>query len=58
MNNEHFYTVKEVAEIMRFSKSYVYELIKDGRLKSVRIGKGKIIVSSKDLHEFIDSGRL
>ncbi len=58
MNNEHFYTVKEVAEIMRFSKSYVYELIKDGRLKAVRIGKGKIIVSSKDLQEFIDSGRL
>ena len=58
MNNDHFYTVKEVAEIMRFSKSYVYELIKDGRLKAVRIGKGKIIVSSKDLQEFIDSGRL
>lgn len=58
MNNEHFYTVKEVAEIMRFSKSYVYELIKDGRLKAVRIGKGKIIVSFKDLQEFIDSGRL
>ena len=46
-------TVKEVAELLKVNKNYVYSAIKKGELKSVNIGSIK--VKKSDLEAFIDS---
>lgn len=43
-----FYTVKEVASLLRCSEKYAYKLIGDGIIPAVRLGS-KIIVQKEDL---------
>jgi putative molybdopterin biosynthesis protein len=36
---EHFYTVQEVADLFKIKKSTVYQMVKDGRLKAINLGR-------------------
>lgn len=51
VKNEMVYTVKEVSEILRCGKAYVYKLINTGQLKCLRLGTIKIRKST--LEEFL-----
>lgn len=37
--DDHMFTPEEIAEKLHFSRSYVYALLKSGRLPSVRVGR-------------------
>lgn len=49
-----FYTVTEVMGILRCGRSLFYELVKSGRLKTVKLA-GKTLVRSEDLNDFVNS---
>jgi excisionase family DNA binding protein len=45
--------VRDVAERLRISRSFAYELIAAGRLPSIRLGR-RVLVPATKLDEFID----
>lgn len=47
-----FYTVIEVAEMLRCTPATIRTYIKEGRLKSQRIGR-PILITEKDLMDFL-----
>ena len=47
------YTIAEVAKRLKVNRNTVYELIRKGRLKAVRLGSLK--VREKALEEFLDT---
>ena len=47
------YTIAEVAKRLKGNRNTVYELIRKGRLKAVRLGSLK--VREKALEEFLDT---
>ena len=49
------YTVEEVMEIMHLTKRTVYNYLRDGKLKAVKVGKYWRI-SQENLEEFIKTG--
>jgi len=49
-----FYTVPEVAKILRVKKGYVYELVAQGRLKALRLSKNRIRIPEEALREFVE----
>lgn len=55
MAESKIYKVWEVAKILRVGKTSVYELIKQNKLKCVRVGKN-ILIPESFLNEFIESG--
>lgn len=46
-NQERFYDVDEVVKILNVSRQTVYNMLKDGRLKSVKIGREHRISQSE-----------
>jgi len=48
------YTVQEVAETLKLSRSKVYGLIKDGGLPSVKIG-GSRRLRKQDIAQYVES---
>lgn len=52
MNNQ-FLTIKEAAEILRISKSKLYELAKDGQVPNIKLG-GRIVIPENQLMTWID----
>ncbi len=46
------YTISEVAEILKINKNFVYKLINEGHLRSIKLGCRK--VTKKSLLEFLD----
>lgn len=46
------YTVVEAAQALRISRARLYELMGEGRLKSLKLGQRRLI-SRKALHEFV-----
>ncbi|CPS11082.1 DNA-binding protein [Mycobacteroides abscessus] len=48
-------TVTETAELLRCGQTMVYQLIKDGRLASVKIGRRRLVRTSA-VTEFIERG--
>lgn len=48
-------TVTETAELLRCGQTMVYQLIKDGRLASVKIGRRRLVRASA-VAEFIERG--
>lgn len=48
------YRVEDVAELLMCDKSTVYRLIKNGRLKVVRLGTS-FRITQKAINEFLDS---
>ena len=52
IKNITFYTIQETAEALKVTPQTIRAWIKQGRLKSIRIGK-PIFVTEKDLKEFL-----
>ncbi len=50
-------TVREVATLLRVDRSYVYRLIREGRLPIVRPTPHKTWVPKAELLAFLESGR-
>jgi excisionase family DNA binding protein len=46
-------TVPEVAEVVGISRAHAYELIRLGRIPSLRLGR-RLVVPKKALEEFIE----
>lgn len=57
IEKDEFYTPEEVAEIFKISRRAVLDLIRSGKLKSVKIGVGKIRntyrIYKKEIDRFI-----
>lgn len=53
MDDRMLYRVGEVAELLSLSKSKVYELIRSGALRSIRID-GCRRIRGEDLRAFVD----
>ncbi len=51
-----FYTVEEVAKLLRVSIPTVRQLIENGELKATRVGR-QYRISEDDLNEFINRGK-
>jgi len=49
-----FYTVSEVAKILRVRKSYVYELVHQKRLRALRLSERCIRIPEEALREFVE----
>lgn len=51
-NEPEVLTVLEVADILRIGKNKAYDLVRDGKISSIKIG-GKIIVPKMCLVQFL-----
>jgi excisionase family DNA binding protein len=51
-----FYTVPQVAKLLGFSKSYVYDLINSHKLKAVKFSARRTRIPQLSLNEFILQG--
>jgi excisionase family DNA binding protein len=49
---ERFHTIREVAELLGYEKSSIYNLVNEGRLRCVKIGRGNRIPHSA-VSEFV-----
>ena len=49
---EKVYTVKEITEYLKLHKTTVFRMIKDGRLKAIKIGK-EYRFKETDIQEFL-----
>ena len=56
MEDERFYTIKEVAELLKVSDGGVRKWLKTGKLKGIKLGRIWRIKKS-DLEEFINERR-
>lgn len=54
IDNLQFYTVPEVAKILRVKKSFVYELVYTGRLKAIKLSERRLRIPDKAVSEFIE----
>src|SRR4051812_13741514 len=45
-------TVREVAQLLRISRSFAYELVARGELESVRIGR-RVLVPTASVHQLV-----
>lgn len=50
-------TVPEVAQILRVDRSYVYRIIREGRLPALRPTPSKTRVVKSELSAFLDAAR-
>jgi excisionase family DNA binding protein len=50
-------TVNDVAEILKASRSFVYDLLANRKIAYFKVG-GKRLVSEEDLHSYLDSQRV
>lgn len=48
------YTVAEVAKILRVRKSFVYELVAQGRLRALRLSSRRIRIPEEALRQFLE----
>ncbi|MEW6635867.1 MAG: helix-turn-helix domain-containing protein [Actinomycetota bacterium] len=57
MDEEHEYLkVPEVAEVLRIARSRAYELVADGEIPAVKIGRS-VRVSRKELDRWLEGRR-
>ena len=54
MSAKLLYRIPEVAEALNVSRSKVYELLKAGEIRSVRIDRTRL-VRAEDLRAYVDS---
>lgn len=52
LSEMHFFTVAEVAEVMRVSRMTVYRLVHAGQLASVRVGRS-FRVPEQAVHDYL-----
>ncbi len=48
------FRAREVAELLGVNTWSVYELIKDGRLRTTRLAGGTLLISRKAIDEYLD----
>ncbi|AHF07165.1 helix-turn-helix domain-containing protein [Desulfitobacterium metallireducens] len=48
-----YYTVPEVAQILKVSKSYIYDLVNYKHLESVKLSERRTRISKESLEEFM-----
>ena len=51
LDDKEFYTIEEIAKLLRVSKKTIYRYIKDLKLKAIKTGK--YLIKKSDLVEFI-----
>jgi excisionase family DNA binding protein len=51
---EDFLTVKETRQIIRLGETKIYELLNEGKIKAIKVGR-KTLVPRSSLQAFIDS---
>ena len=54
---DKYYTVPEVAEILKISKSQAYRLVQHGEIPCIRIGKKSVRIAESDLQEWLLENR-
>ncbi|KYH28899.1 helix-turn-helix domain protein [Clostridium tepidiprofundi DSM 19306] len=47
------YTAKEAAEVLKIHYNSVYQLVQEGRIKCVKVGR-KILIPERCLNDFIE----
>lgn len=52
--NKPFLTVEQVAEVLEFSKDTVYNLVRSGELKAVKLNPKAWRVKKQDLDDYIE----
>jgi excisionase family DNA binding protein len=52
---DRYLAVNQVAEILGCTERYVYEMVKNRKLRAIRLGSRAIRISGISLSEFIDS---
>lgn len=57
MENEKFYNVRELADILGLTPYTIRKYIRDGKIKSVRVGGDRVInrVSETELKRYLES---
>ena len=55
---EKTYSVKEASKLLGYSTNSVYSFLKDGDIKSVRIGKGKFRIPQSEIDKFLGGTRM
>lgn len=54
MEDRLVYTIEEVAELLMVSDETILTLIKEGKLKGVKLGPRTFRISKKELERFLD----
>ncbi len=54
-NQDKYLAVHRVAETLGCTERYVYEMVKNGKLRAIRLGVRAIRISGKSLQEFIET---
>lgn len=54
-NHLKFYTVAEVADVLRLSQHRIYEIVRLGQLPSVRIGR-QVRIERQAFHDWVADG--
>lgn len=57
MNQEEFYTIKEVSELFKVAYLTVYRWIKQGKLNAFRVGK-KYMIKKSDIDALIEKSKV
>jgi len=52
---DRYLTVGRVREILGYTEKYVYEMVKEGKLKALRLGVRAVRISEKSLNELVKS---
>lgn len=50
---EKFYTIKEVCEVLRMSRSTLYRVMEEYHLSPIKVG-GKVLFPETELNRFIE----
>lgn len=53
---EQYYTIKEVAEILKVAYLTVYRWVKDGKIEAYKLGK-EYRIKKDDLDKFVESSK-
>ncbi len=53
-----FYTVAQVAEMLKIRKNYIYDLIYKGELEAVRLSEKRFRISDDALKEYLDKQKI
>lgn len=55
-NKIEVYTMKETAELLKVSYVYLTQIVKEGRLQAVRVGKRKVI-TREAIEKFLEANK-